>query len=164
MMLITSIVSRGKQWLGPALVALVFCASVWISAPAIAASDAAEAMDAIQNRAEQDLDRVAGSGTTNQIKGKAQEDLGRVQREVDKATSQVEGAAKQLQGKAQKDIGRTQAAAEDAADAVEDTAKQLQGKVQKDIGRTQAAAEDATEAMEDSTEGFVDSIKSFFGQ
>ena len=163
-MLITSIVSRSKQWLGLALAALVLGASVWISAPAIAAADAAEAMDAIQNRAEQDIDSVAGSGTANQIKGKAQEDLGRVQREVDKATSQVEGAAKQLQGKAQKDIGRTQAAAEDAAEAVEGAAKQVQGRAQQDIGRTQAAAEDAADAVEDSTGGFVDSIKSFFGQ
>ncbi len=163
-MSITPIISRLKQWLGLAMVALLLCASVWISSPAIAASDAAEAVDAMQNRAEQDLDRVAGSGTTNQIKGKAQEDLGRVQREVDKATSQVEGAAKQLQGKAQKDIGRTQAAAEEAADAVEGAAKQLQGKAQKDIGRTQAAAEEAADAVEDSTEGFVDSIKDFFNR
>lgn len=85
--------------------------------------------------AQNGIDQVAGAGTTNQIQGRAQEDIGRVQRQVDNATSQVEGTAKQIKGRAQQDIGRTQQAAEEAADTVEDA-----------------------------TEGFMDAAKDFFGQ
>jgi uncharacterized protein YjbJ (UPF0337 family) len=91
--------------------------------------------NAVQNRAEQGLNRVAGAGTANQIEGRAKEDIGRVQRQVDKATSQVGGTTKQATGRAQRDIGRTQGAVEDAANEAQDSA-----------------------------EGFVDSVKDFFGQ
>ena len=78
--------------------------------------------DLEQTPVEEGLDQVAGAGTANQVEGKAQEDLGRVQRQVDQAASQVEGAAKQVKGRAQQDIGRTQAALEDAADSAEEKA------------------------------------------
>ncbi|MBE7384080.1 MAG: CsbD family protein [Leptolyngbya sp. SIO1E4] len=103
-----------------------------VNSVAMAATNAA---DIAQSRAERELDRVAGAGTANQIKGRAEEDLGRVQRQVDKTTSQLEGTTKQVRGRAQKDIGRTQQAAEEAADTVQDSA-----------------------------EGLVDSVKDFFGQ
>jgi uncharacterized protein YjbJ (UPF0337 family) len=92
-------------------------------APAYAGSDAA---NVVQDRAEQEFDRVAGEGSVNQIKGKAREDLGRVQRQLG---DDVEGAAKQVQGKAQKDIGRTQAAADQAAEAAQEQADNVVDKV-----------------------------------
>lgn len=84
---------------------------------------------AMQNRAEQKLDKADGAGTAKQIKGRAEADLGRVQRKVgevtDDVSSQVEGATKQIQGRANEDIGRAQSAAESAADQIEDTGESL---------------------------------------
>ncbi|RZM78660.1 CsbD family protein [Leptolyngbya iicbica] len=91
--------------------------------PAYAGTDAA---DVIQDRAEQEFDRMAGEGSVNQIKGKAREDLGRVQRQFG---DDIEGAAQQAKGKAQKDIGRTQAAADQAADAAQERAENVVDKV-----------------------------------
>lgn len=92
-----------------------------------------DSADAVMSRAANEVDRVVGEGTSNQIEGKVQRDIGRVERGVGKATGQVEGAA-----------------------------DQVQGKVKSDIGRTQEAAEDASDAAEDATESFVDSVKDFF--
>ena len=103
------------------------------STPAVAVGN--DAGDVVQSRAERELDRVAGSGTANEIEGRAKEDIGRVQRQVDKVTGGIDGIGNQVQGRAQKDIGRTQGAVEDAA-----------------------------EAAEDSADGLIDSVKSFFGQ
>lgn len=129
-----SVVNKLRQAFCVSIAALVLCSGVvfgWGSS-ALAGERAA---DIVQARAEQALDRVAGSGTANQIEGRAKEDIGKVQRQVDKALGQTDGAAKQAAGRAQKDIGRTQEAAEDAANAAQDSA-----------------------------EGIVDSVKDFFGQ
>jgi len=103
------------------------------SAPAAALGN--EAGDIVQQRAERELDRKAGAGTANQLEGRAQEELGKVQRQVNKTTGGTEGLGNQIQGQAQKNIGRTQDAVEDAA-----------------------------ESAKDSAGGIVDSVKDFFGQ
>lgn len=117
-----------KRVLIPCVLVAVACCSLlfgW-SDHANAANKAAAV---VQDRAEQEFDRVAGEGSVNQIKGKAQEGLGRVQRELD---DDVEGTARELRGKAQKNFGRTQQAADEAANAAEDQAQGLVDKV-KDI-------------------------------
>ena len=131
-MKIPAIASKVKRslYIFIATVLLVSGVAFSTATPALAGNQVA---NAVQNQAEQAVDQVVGAGTANQIKGRAKEDLGRVQRQVDKATSQVEGAT-----------------------------KQFQGKVQKDIGRTQSAAENAAEQLEDTSEGLIDSIKNFF--
>lgn len=85
------------------------------------------------SRAADAVDQVVGEGTSAQIEGKAQRDIGTVKRSVGEVTGQAEGAA-----------------------------DQVKGKVKGDIGRTQDAAEDAKDAAEDATEGFVDSVKDLF--
>ncbi|MBE9136294.1 hypothetical protein IQ254_03600 [Nodosilinea sp. LEGE 07088] len=90
-----------------------------------------EAGDKVQARAEQALDQVAGAGTANQIKGRAQEDIGRLQR----SASQAEGIGNQVQGRAQRDLGRTQGAVEDAADAAQDSAEGLVDNVKSFFGQ-----------------------------
>lgn len=114
------------------LVAIVLCSGllVGVSSPALAGERGA---NVVQNRAEQELDRVAGAGTADQIKGSAQEGLGKVQSQLGDTENQLKGAARQAQGRAQKNFGQTQAAAENAADTIED-----------------------------SGEGFVESVKDFF--
>jgi uncharacterized protein YjbJ (UPF0337 family) len=133
-MTIRTVLYQTRRVIYVGFVVLMLCSDLWLGS-AVPANASNAAAKVVQDRAEQEFDRVAGAGTSNQIKGRATEDLGRVQRQVDKATSQTKGLTKQVEGRAQKDIGRTQSALEDAADAVED-----------------------------STDGFVDSVKNLFGQ
>jgi len=72
------------------------------------------------------LDRVAGEGSMNQVKGKAQEGLGRVQRELG---SETKGTAREMRGKAQQGVGRTQKAADNTSNAVEEQTEGLVDKV-----------------------------------
>jgi uncharacterized protein YjbJ (UPF0337 family) len=133
-MTISSITASLRQSICFGLIVIMLCSTLVLGwGSAATANNAAGRV--VQNRAEQELDRVAGSGTANQIKGRATQDLGRVQQQVDKTVSQTKGITKQAQGKAQQDIGRTQSALENAADQVED-----------------------------STDGLVDSVKNLFGQ
>ena len=92
-----------------------------------------DSADIAMSRAAEELDRVAGDGTSAQVEGKVQRDIGTVKRSVGKATGQVEGAA-----------------------------DQVKGKVKGDIGRTQDAAEDVRDNAEDAADGFVDSVKDLF--
>ena len=133
---IRAIAQAVKSSLCIGLTALLFCAGLVFSnvQPAVAGNKAA---NVVQNRAEQELDRVAGAGTADQIKGRAEADLGRVQREVGQATDDVGSRAKGV-------------------------AKQVEGRATKDIGRTQSAAENAADQIEDTSEGFIDSVKDLF--
>lgn len=72
-------------------------------------------------------------GVSDQVEGKAKEDIGTVQRNVGKVTGQAQGALKQAQGKAQKDIGTVKNKLDDAGDKAEDA-----------------------------SESFVDTVKNFF--
>lgn len=85
-----------------------------------------EAANVVQDRAEQEFDRMAGEGSVNQIKGQARENLGRAQRQFG---DDVEGAAQQAKGNAQKNFGRTQAAADQAAEAAQERADNVVDKV-----------------------------------
>jgi uncharacterized protein YjbJ (UPF0337 family) len=78
---------------------------------------------------------VTAEGITDKIQGKAEEDIGTVQKNVGKVTGQAEGTLKQIQGKAKQDIGETKNRLDNAGDD-----------------------------LEDASESFVDSIKDFFGQ
>ncbi|MEQ9552099.1 MAG: CsbD family protein [Coleofasciculus sp. G3-WIS-01] len=71
------------------------------------------------------VDQVFGSGTSDQIQGKAKEDIGTVERNVGKAKEDVKGAAKQAQGRAQQDTGRLKNRAEDAGSDMEEASQNL---------------------------------------
>ena len=74
----------------------------------------------------QDLNlAVTAEGISDQIEGKAQEDIGTVQRNLGKVTGQTEGAIKQAKGKAKQDIGTVKNKLDNAADNVEDTSEGL---------------------------------------
>lgn len=64
-----------------------------------------------------------GEGTSDQIQGKVQKDIGTVNRQIGKTTGQLEGATEQVQGRAKQDIGRLQSAVDDAGDDVEEVAE-----------------------------------------
>lgn len=134
-MTFTAIAANLQRIVCVGLAALVIGSTLLLGFSAPAAALGNEAGDIVQGRAERELDRKAGAGTANQLEGSAQENLGKVQRQVEKVTGGNDGLDNQAKGRTQRDIGRTQEAAEDAADA------------------TQNAAE-----------GIVDSVKSFFGQ
>lgn len=80
------------------------------------ASASTEAGAVVRDRAEGEVDRMLGSGTTNQVKGKAQEQAGKVQRQLGDDAS---GTAREVRGKVQKNVGRAQEAAEDASEDAE---------------------------------------------
>lgn len=134
-MIVTAIAAKFQRVLCVGLATLVVGSSLLFgfSAPAVALGN--EAGDIVQERAENELDRMTDAGTANQLKGRAQEEFGKAQRQVDKVTDGTDGIGNQVQGRAQRDVGRAQEAAEDAAEAAQDTG-----------------------------EGILDSIKSFFGQ
>lgn len=104
-----------------------------LQSSAIAAPN--EAADIAMSRAVNELDRVAGEGTSDMIKGKAEKDLGTFKRGLGEVTGQAEGATEQIKGRARQDLGRTKSAVDEAGDTVEDA-----------------------------TDNFVDSIKDLFGQ
>ncbi len=76
---------------------------------------------------------VTAEGIGDKIEGKAQKDIGTVQRNVGKATGQAEGALNQAKGKAKQDIGTVKNKLDDAGDKAENA-----------------------------SENFVDSVKDFF--
>ncbi|MEQ9671989.1 CsbD family protein [Coleofasciculus sp. G2-EDA-02] len=71
------------------------------------------------------VDQVFGSGTSDQIQGKAKEDIGTVERNVGKAKEDVKGSAKQAQGRAEQDTGRLKNRAEDAGSDMEEASQNL---------------------------------------
>lgn len=71
------------------------------------------------------VDKVFGSGTSDQIQGKAKEDIGTVERNMGKAKEDIKGAAKQVQGRAEQDTGMVKNRAEDAGSELEDAAENL---------------------------------------
>lgn len=110
-----------KQTICFGIAVLVVCSGLMFgwSPAAIAAPDVATVRDPFARG----IDQVAGEATVNQIEGQATEDLGKVQRQVDQATSQIDGAVQQAKGRAQKDIGRTQQAVEEVTDAAQESAE-----------------------------------------
>ncbi len=71
------------------------------------------------------VDDVFGSGTSDQIKGKAKEDIGTMERNMGKAKEDIKGAAKQAQGRAKQDTGRVKNRAEDAGSDMEKASENL---------------------------------------
>ncbi|MEM7772425.1 MAG: CsbD family protein [Cyanobacteria bacterium P01_A01_bin.37] len=115
--------------------ALIAACMLMGSLPSAAIAAPTDSADIALSRAGNELERVVGEGTINTVQGRAQEDLGKVERSLGKVTGQAEGTADQLKGRAQRDIGRTQQAIDEAGDTAEETADNL-----------------------------VDSVKDFFGQ
>ena len=134
-MTFTAIAAKLQRIVCVGLAALVIGSTLLMGFSAPAAALGNEAGDIVQGRAERELDRKAGAGTANQLEGSAQENFGKAQRQVEKVTGGNDGLK-----------------------------NQAQGRTQRDVGRTQEAVEDATDAAKDSAEGFVESVKDFFGQ
>ncbi len=134
-MTFTAIAAKLQRIVCVGLAALVIGSTLLMGFSAPAVALGNEAGDIVQGRAERELDRVSGSGTANQLEGSAQENFGKAQRQVEKVTG--------------------------GNDSFDNQAK---GRAQRDIGRTQGTVEDATDAAKDSAEGFVESVKDFFGQ
>ncbi|MGB3135687.1 MAG: hypothetical protein WBG38_04005 [Nodosilinea sp.] len=133
-MTVNAIAARLQRMLCVGLATLALGSGLFgFIAPATALGN--EAGDIVQERAEREFDRMTDSGNANQLQGRAQEEFGKAQRQVNKVTGGTDGLGNQVQGRAQREAGRAQGAVEDAADAVQDTGG-----------------------------GIIDSIKSFFGQ
>lgn len=87
--------------------------------PHFLATDVIQKMD---RKAKSDLDKVAGSGTSDKLEGQVNKTAGKAKQELGKARGQAEGTAQQAKGKAKEDIGTTRRAVEKAADNAEEAA------------------------------------------
>ncbi len=134
-MTVNAIAAQLQRLLCVGLATLVIGSSLIFGFSSPAAALGNEAGDIVQQRAERELDRKAGSGTANQLEGRAQEGVGQVQRQVNKVTGGTDGIGNEAKGRAR-----------------------------QDVGRTQGAVENATDAAQEAGEGIVDSVKGFFGQ
>lgn len=134
-MTVNAIAAKLQRILCVGLATLVIGSGLLFGFSTPAAALGNEAGDIVQQRAEREFDRKAGAGTANELEGRAQEEVGKAQRTIDRAVGGTDGIGNQVQGRAQREAGRAQGAVEDVA-----------------------------EAAEDAGEGFVDSVKSFFGQ
>ena len=115
-------ISLGIKLLGLALA--IYClAIVPFGGGAIAAPESAASIE--MARAADQLDEMVGEGTSDQLQGKVQQDIGTVKREVGKVAGQVEGATDQVKGRAKEDIGRIEAVADNAEGTVEEVAEGL---------------------------------------
>ena len=95
----------------------------------------------VTERAANELDRVAGAGTSDKIEGTVQETVGSAKRAAaDLGDVDVDSMGNKLDGKTD----------------------ELAGKVKRDVGRAKSAAADLGDEAEDQAEGFVESIKDFF--
>ncbi|WP_156119791.1 hypothetical protein [Leptolyngbya sp. KIOST-1] len=134
-MTVHAIAAKLQRVLCVGMVALVIGSSLLFGFSTPAAALGNRAGDIVQQRAEREFDSKTGAGTANQLEGRAQEEFGKAQRQVDRAVGGTDGLGNQVQGRAQRETGRAQGAVEDAADAAQDAG-----------------------------ESFVDSVKDFFGQ
>lgn len=113
--------------------------SVWVpSAQAVGSQKAGEIMN---ERAANEIDRMAGEGTSDRLGGAVDGAVGTVKRKASEVGDlDADKAARKLDG---------------ATD-------ELKGKVKRDVGRAKSAASDAGDDLENASEGIVDSIKEFF--
>lgn len=81
------------------------------------------------------VDKVLGEGTTDKIEGKAEQDLGTVQKKVGDIKENSQG-----------------------------TIKQIKGRAKQDIGEVKSRLDEAGSDLEDASESTLDAVKSFFGQ
>lgn len=71
------------------------------------------------------VDNVFGSGTTDQIKGKAEQDIGTVQKNIGDVKGQAKGTLKEIKGRSQQDIGKVKNRLDEAGSDVEDASENL---------------------------------------
>jgi uncharacterized protein YjbJ (UPF0337 family) len=129
------------------LLALVLPGAVWgINAAAIAAP--------IQQPT---LIATSASSLSKQAAGKAEKDLGTVQKNVGKVSGQAAGAVKQASGRAKQDLGRTQSALEDSGRAAKNRAS-------NDANETKIAVDNAGARIGNAAENAVENVKDFFGK
>lgn len=81
---------------------------------------------------------------------------------VDNAVA--EGIVDQIKGKAQEDVGTVQKkVGDDLEDNIKGTTNQVKGRAKQDIGRTKRGLEEASSNVEEASENVVDAVKDFFG-
>ncbi len=128
------------------MVTVAVWGGAWVPGAAAVGSEKAGAV--MNERAAAELDRMSGEGTSDQLKGAVQENVGKAKRGVARVT---DGLDDSLGDKA-----------DTATDRMSGAADELKGKVNRDIGKAKGAAADASDKAEDKGEGIVESIKDFF--
>jgi uncharacterized protein YjbJ (UPF0337 family) len=100
---------------------------------------------------------TSASSLSKQAAGKAEKDLGTVQKNVGKVSGQVEGAAKQFSGRAKQDLGKTQSTLEDAG-------RKVKNRASNDANESKIAVDNTGARIGNAAENAVDNVKGFFGK
>lgn len=81
------------------------------------------------------IDTVFGAGTSDRIQGKAQEDIGTVERKVGDLKGEAKGAARQFKGRAQRDLGKVKNRADRAGSELEEASDNLGDAIEDFLGQ-----------------------------
>lgn len=106
------------------------------------------AASVINSRAAAELDRVAGSGTSDQLEGTVDGTVGKIKRSIGEVKGQLDDS---LGGQA-----------DSFSDRLEGRADELKGKAKRDIGRVKGAGADLADDADDAANSVVESVKDFF--
>jgi uncharacterized protein YjbJ (UPF0337 family) len=129
------------------LLALVLPGLVWgVNAAAIAAPAQQPVLFA-----------TSASSLSQQAAGKAEKDLGTVQKNAGKVSGQAAGTAKQLTGRAKQDLGRTQS-------TLEDSARKVKNRASNDANESKIAIDNTGARINNAAENAVENVKDFFGK
>jgi uncharacterized protein YjbJ (UPF0337 family) len=132
---------------GLLLLALVLPGVIWGINPAAIAAPAQQPA----------LWATSTSSLSKQAAGKAEQDLGTVQKNMGKVSGQAAGTAKQVAGRAKQDLGKTQSTLEDAG-------RKAKNRASKDANESKIAVDNAGDRMGNAAENAVDNVKGFFGK
>lgn len=80
------------------------------------------------------INEVFGAGTTDKIQGKAEQDIGTVQKNVGQVQEKAEGTVKELKGRSKQDIGEVKNRLEKAGSKLEDASESAVDSVKSLIG------------------------------
>lgn len=97
------------------------------------------------------LQPTVAIGLQHEVEGAIDQEVGKVQQQVDKRASQAQGLTRQAKGKAKRDIGRVESAAESLGNQAEAAAENTHSRL-NNIG----------DNLEDSASGIAESVKEFF--
>lgn len=137
-------ISKLKRTCGLMIITVAVCVGIFINFAPSAYALPYNNITFVATTDTNPLDTVFGSGTSEKIEGKAQEDIGTAK----KKASELKGATKEkvtgLQGQA------------------EGTVDQVQGKAKKNIGEIQQRTDEASSDLEKASDNLIDSVKHLF--
>jgi uncharacterized protein YjbJ (UPF0337 family) len=136
------------------LVAVAVWGGVWI--PGASAAGSREAGNIMNERAAAELDRKAGAGTSDQLKGNIDKTVGKTKRGLGRLNDNINDASDRNLG------DKLGTKLDNAAKRLDGSTDELKGEIKRDVGRAKGATAEAGDDIKDKTNSVVESIKDFF--